>query len=111
MLQIKLGEKTFHVDYVSAIALREIGEPMKILNRSEEEAHTENYGRDLDVLVNWFCLLFGNQFTAADVYESYPSDRLLHDIALSVLAVKENVSQALQSFPTKPAAEETGKSE
>ena len=29
----------------------------------------------------------------------------------NVLAVKENVSQALQSFPTKPAAEETGKSE
>ena len=62
-------------------------------------------GADLDALVNWFCLMFGRQFTAEEVYEYYPADRLITDIALCVLAVQQRVSGALKAFPTIPAAD------
>ena len=106
MLQVTLGEKTYTVPYVSAIALREIARPMAILNRDEKEKSAADAGADLDVLVNWFCLMFGDQFTPDDVYRHYPADRLITDIALSVLAVQQRVSGALTAFPTRPAAEE-----
>ena len=109
MLQVTIGEKTYTVPYVSAIALREIARPMAILNREEKEKSAADAGADLDVLVNWFCLMFGDQFTPEDVYRHYPADRLITDIALSVLAVQQRVSGALTAFPTKPAAEEAKK--
>ena len=123
MLQVTLGEKTYTVPYVSAIALREIARPMAILNREEtphpspsatpspqgEGRTAADAGADLDVLVNWFCLMFGDQFTPDDVYRHYPADRLITDIALSVLAVQQRVSGALTAFPTTPAAEEAKK--
>ena len=109
MLQVTLGEKTYTVPYVSAIALREIARPMAILNREEKEKSAADAGADLDALVNWFCLMFGDQFTPDDVYRHYPADRLITDIALSVLAVQQRVSGALTAFPTKPAAEEAKK--
>lgn len=106
MLQITLGEKTYKVDYVSALALREIRRPMEILNRPDEEAEKADWAKDLDILVRWFCLMFGNQFSADEVYTLYPSDRLIPDIALAVMAVEQRISAALTKFPTKPAAEE-----
>ena len=35
----------------------------------------------MDVMIRWFCLLFGNQFSPDDVLDGYPMDRLMHDIA------------------------------
>ncbi len=31
------------------------------------------------------CILFNNQFTTDEVYDNYPADRLMHDIALALL--------------------------
>ena len=111
MLQVTLGEKTYTVEYVSALALREIEGPMEILRRGETQGeHAPGLtGEDLDRLVDWFCLMFGRQFTRAEVYERYPADRLLPDIALAVLAVQQRVSGALKAFPTRTAAEEAKK--
>ena len=127
MLQVTLGEKTYTVEYVSALALREIEKPMKILGAADKprpvtssvSASADTFpsrgrqdgespgliGADLDALVNWFCLMFGRQFTAEEVYEYYPADRLITDIALCVLAVQQRVSGALKAFPTIPAAD------
>ena len=64
MLEVTLGEKKYTVPYVSALALREIARPMEIIRRTEEEeASPRQYERDLDTLVSWFCVLFGNQFS------------------------------------------------
>ena len=57
----------------------------------------------LDVLVKWFCLIFGNQFTPEDVYDGYPADRLVEDIVLAMLAVQSQTTEVLKSFPTTPA--------
>ena len=108
MLKITLGEKSYAVDYVPALALRGIQRPMEILAAAEKKQEI-NYERDVDTLVNWFCLLFRSQFTPSDVYEFYPADRLIPDIALAVMAVKQRISFALTEFPTKPAAEETNR--
>ncbi len=54
----------------------------------------------------WFCLLFGNQFTPDDVLDGYPVDRLMHDIALALMAVQTQTTEILDEFPTKAAGTE-----
>ena len=60
----------------------------------------------LDTMVKWFCILFGNQFTPDEMYDYYPADRLMHDIALAIMAVQTQTTEVLDSFPTKPVAQE-----
>ncbi len=108
MLQVTLGEKTYTAEYVSALALREIGRPMEIIRKREKEDKPGDFARDLDVLVSWFCVMFGNQFKPEEVYEKYPADRLIPDITLALLAVNNRVSAVLSAFPTTAAAARTG---
>ncbi|MEG2357108.1 MAG: hypothetical protein RSC40_09135 [Clostridia bacterium] len=60
----------------------------------------------LDVMVKWFCILFGNQFTPDEMYDHYPADRLMHDIALALMAVQTQTTEVLDGFPTKAARQE-----
>ena len=48
-------------------------------------------------------ILFGNQFTPDDVLDGYPVDRLMHDIALALMAVQTQTTEILSEFPTKAA--------
>lgn len=107
MLEVTLGEKKYTVEYVSALALREIGRPMEIIRRREEEEAPGDFGKDLDILVSWFCVLFGRQFQPSEVYEKYPADKLIPDITLALLAVNNRVSNLLSTFPTTAAAART----
>lgn len=109
MLSVTLGENVYTIDYVTALALREIGRPMEIIKKAEKGENPAAFEKDLDTLVNWFCVLFRNQFKPAEVYEKYPADRLITDITLAALAVNNRVSGILQSFPTKAAAARTEK--
>ena len=59
----------------------------------------------MDVMIRWFCLLFGNQFGPDDVLDGYPVDRLMHDIALALMAVQTQTTEILNEFPTKAAKE------
>ena len=59
----------------------------------------------MDVMIRWFCLLFGNQFSPDDVLDGYPVDRLMHDIALALMAVQTQTTEILSQFPTKAAKE------
>lgn len=104
MLSVTLGEKIYTVDYVTALALREIGRPMEIIKRAENGDAPSDFERDLDTLVSWFCVLFQNQFKPSEVYEKYPADRLITDITLAALAVNNRVSSVLSAFPTTAAA-------
>ena len=40
-----------------------------------------------------------------ELYDGYPADRLMHDIALALMAVQTQTTEVLDSFPTKPAAD------
>ena len=51
------------------------------------------------------CILFNNQFTPDDIYDQYPVDRLIHDIALAIMAVQTQTTEVLDSFPTIPATQ------
>lgn len=115
MITCKLGGKEYHIDFVSGRALREIGpaEEMyrKVMEISTAAANGQNMPEDaptiaeaMDEMVKWFCLVFGNQFTAEDVYDKYPVDRLMHDMALALISVQTQMTQVLSEFPTKPAA-------
>jgi hypothetical protein len=63
----------------------------------------------MDVMIRWFCLLFGNQFAPDEVLDGYPVDRLMHDIALALMAVQAQTTDILDEFPTKAAQTEESK--
>ena len=118
MISCTLNGKKYTVDFVSGRALREIepaaqmyGRIVAISNAAlkgevPEDAKNLSIGEALDVMIRWFCLLFGNQFTPDDVLDYYPVDRMMHDIALALMAVLTQTTEILDEFPTKAAKTE-----
>ena len=118
MITCSLGEKKYTVDYISGRALREMEPAAKMYSRIVGIANAAAKGETvpdvdqisipeaLDVMIKWFCLLFNNQFTPDDMLDGYPVNRLMHDIALALMAVQTQTTEILDEFPTK-AAEET----
>ena len=119
MISCTLGEKKYTVDYVTGRALREMEPAAKMYAKivavanaaakgealSEEETFT--IPEAMDVMIRWFCILFGNQFTVDDVLDHYPVDRLMHDVALALMAVQTQTTGILSDFPTKAATPQT----
>lgn len=105
------------IDFVSGRALREL-EPAaqmyaKVMRLSELAAKGQTIPDDakftiseaMDTMIRWFCILFQNQFTPDDVLDNYPVDRLMHDIALALMAVQAQTTDVLSDFPTTAATE------
>ena len=118
MISCTLNGKKYTIDFVSGRALREMepaaqmyGRIVAISNAAlkgevPEDAKNLSIGEALDVMIRWFCLLFGNQFTPDDVLDYYPVDRMMHDIALALMAVQTQTTEILDEFPTKAAKTE-----
>lgn len=118
MISCTLNGKKYTVDFVSGRALREMepaaqmyGRIVAISNAAlkgevPEDAKNLSIGEALDVMIRWFCLLFSNQFTPDDVLDYYPVDRMMHDIALALMAVQSQTTEILDEFPTKAAKTE-----
>lgn len=118
MITCTLGGKAYTVDFVSGRALREVEPAAKMYARvvqlsidsvngvENEDIAKLTVKEALDVMVKWFCLVFGNQFSPDDVYDHCPADRLVADIALALVAVQTQTTEVLQSFPTIPTAAE-----
>ena len=117
MITCTLKDKKYAVDFISGRALREM-EPAakmyaKIVALSNAAVKGEEIAQEkqisvtdaMDVMIRWFCLLFGNQFSLDDVLDGYPVDRLMHDIALALMAVQTQTTEILSEFPTKAAKE------
>ena len=119
MITCKLKDKTYTVDFISGRALREMEPAAKMYGRIVAAANAAAKGEDvpdvsdisipdaMDEMVKWFCLLFGNQFTPDDVLDGYPVDRLMHDMALALMAVQTQTTSVLSEFPTKAATAQT----
>ena len=110
MITCTLKDKKYAVDFISGRALREM-EPAakmyaKIVALSNAAVKGEEIPQDeqisvtdaMDVMIRWFCLLFGNQFSPDDVLDGYPVDRLMHDIALALMAVQTQTTEILSQF-------------
>ena len=121
MITCTLKDKKYAVDFISGRALREM-EPAakmyaKIVALSNAAVKGEEIPQDeqisvtdaMDVMIRWFCLLFGDQFTVDDVLDHYPVDRLMHDVALALMAVQTQTTSILNDFPTTPAATQAEK--
>lgn len=117
MLTCTLRDKKYSIDFVSGRALREL-EPAaqmygKVVSLSEKAAKGEDIAEDakftiseaMDTMIRWFCILFQNQFTPDEVLDNYPVDRLMHDIALALMAVQAQTTDVLSDFPTMAATE------
>ena len=117
MITCTLRDKKYTIDFVSGRALRELEPAAKmyarILHVSELATHGQTIPEDarfsipeaMDTMVHWFCLLFQNQFKPDEVLDGYPVDRLMHDIALALMAVQAQTTDILSEFPTKAAPE------
>ena len=115
MITCTLGDKRYHVDFVSGRALREMEPAAKMYGRivaisnaalrgeNSEEAESLTIAEAMDEMIKWFCILFGNQFTSDEVLDHYPVDRLMHDIAFALMAVQTQTTHVLNEFPTKAA--------
>ncbi len=117
MVTCTLGERKYSVDFISGRALREMEPASKMYGKLVQLSKAAADGQDvsdqqltipeaLDTMVKWYCILFGNQFSPDDVYDHYPADRLMHDIALAIMAVQTQTTEVLDSFPTKPVVQE-----
>ena len=122
MITCTLGDKKYTIDYVTGRALREMEPAAKMYSKivsisnaavKGEQIETDGLtiGEAMDVMIKWFCILFGNQFTPDDVLDLYPVDRLMHDIALALMAVQTQTTNILNEFPTKAAQTETPETE
>ncbi len=115
MITCTLGEKKYAVDFISGRALREIEPAMKMYAKISQVSEAAVKGETvedgdsisipdaMDVMIQWFCLLFGNQFTPDDVLDNYPVDRLMHDIVIALFAVQAQTTDVLARFPTTAA--------
>ena len=115
MITCTLGDKKYHVDFISGRALREMEPAAKMYGRivaisnaalkgeTSEDASTLSIGEAMDEMIKWFCILFGNPFTPDEVLDHYPVDRLMHDIAFALMAVQTQTTHVLNEFPTKAA--------
>ena len=115
MITCTLGKQKYTVDFVSGRALREMEPAAKMYARivslsnaavkgeALPEGETLNIADAMDVMIRWFCILFGNQFTPDEVLDGYPVDRLMHDIALALMAVQTQTTEILNELPTKAA--------
>ena len=117
MVTCTLGGKKYSVDFISGRAMREMEPASKMYGKLVALSKAAVEGKDvseekltvadaLDTMVKWFCILFGNQFTPDEMYDYYPADRMMHDIALALMAVQTQTTEVLDSFPTKPVAQE-----
>ena len=117
MVTCTLSDKKYSVDFISGRALREMEPASKMYGKLVALSKAAVDGEDvsgekltvsdaLDTMVKWFCILFGNQFSPDEVYDHYPADRLMHDIALSIMAVQTQTTEVLDAFPTKPVSQE-----
>ena len=121
MITCTLNDKKYTVDFITGRALREMEPAAKMYSRivalssaalkseTPEDAKELSIGEAMDVMIRWFCLLFGDQFTVDDVLDHYPVDRLMHDVALALLAVQTQTTSILNDFPTTPAATQAEK--
>ena len=116
MITCTLGKQKYTVDFISGRALREMEPASQMYGKLVRVSRDAAEGKDmsgekitvadaLDTMVKWFCILFSSQFSPDDVYDHYPADRLMHDIALALMAVQTQTTEVLDSFPTIPAAD------
>lgn len=115
MITCTLSGKKYSVDYVTGRALREMEPAAKMYGKIVAVSNAAVKGEAIpeadhltvkdamDEMIRWFCILFGNQFTPDDVLDGYPVDRLMHDIALALMAVQTQTTHILSEFPTKAA--------
>lgn len=124
MIHCELGDKKYTVDFISGRAYRELMDIQSIADKGRAqiraaqagdndpiELKNEFTGADMDALVRWFCLLFGNQFTVDDVYDNYPVDDMKYDILYAMMAVEAGLTRTLVEFPLPTAAEAAEKQE
>lgn len=110
MYSIKLGDKEYRTEIIPTRALLEIDEArelyLKMAGMAEDDPDAPTtFKAAVEAMVKWFVVFFGNQFTADDIYDHYPGDRIVGDVARAMSAALGDVNRELQAFPTGAGAE------
>ena len=112
---VKLMDKTYTIPFVKARAYREMDDAIDAYTElvsmaAEEEAGKKATAKDtkisdyMDRLVEWFCVLFDNQFSPDEFSDGYPADQLITDLVTALLKVRDNMAETIGDFPSDPAA-------
>lgn len=94
-MELKLGDKTYVVTKIKARMLRrsiEIGETIDFEKLSS---------KDVDVLSDFVCETFGNQFTRDEFYDGLDSDKLLDTLFAVNNRIRGGAEDVLATFPEK----------
>lgn len=112
MFTVTLGDKTYKVEKVTVRALAGLDEAWDMYRRliqavggEQIEGDATTFKQAIDALVRWFVLFCGDQFTADEVYDHYPADRIVADVALAMQAVVGRVTEELKHFPMSAGPE------
>ena len=100
LFEVELNNKKYRVDRVPVKVVRAMGPAQEVYKRLLKDPEKIDVEKDIDTLVNWFVLFCGNQFTADDVYNYYPGDRIITDVGLAIAALNTSVEKVLKKFPT-----------
>lgn len=120
MITCTLGEKKYTVDYITGRALREMEPAAKMYAKIVAVANAAAKGETvpeeqqftipeaMDVMIRWFCLLFGDQFTVDDVLTTIPSTGSC-TMWRWRLPCRRRPPASSMDFPTTPAATQAEK--
>lgn len=111
MFTVTVKNKTYTVERVTPRALYEMQPALEMfdkINRVTQASlrgeETQNGPDDIkeamEVLMDWFVIFCGNQFTRDDLMDGYPADTIMTDIGVAIRSVQMQVTEAIKSFPT-----------
>ena len=113
MISCTLGDKKYTIDYVTGRALREMEPAAKMYAKivavsnaavKGEAVETDGLtiGEAMDVMIKWFCVLFGNQFTPDDVLDLYPADNPSALVSISLIPAAASLNSLSTRFSDLP---------
>jgi len=111
MFTIEVKGKTYKVNKVTPRALYEMQPALDMFNKINKvtqqslkgeviETQPDDIKQAMDVLLDWFVIFCGNQFTREDLLDGYSADTIMTDIGVAIRSVQMQVTDALTAFPT-----------
>jgi hypothetical protein len=109
LFTVKLNGRTYEVDRVPVRVVRKMGPVQEVYNRLINEPENIDVEKDIDTIVKWFVEYCGNQFTADDIYDHYPGDKIITDVGLAIMSINLGVDRVLKDVKSFPTGDENAK--
>lgn len=93
-------DKAYTVPFINGYAAISTEKIERLIQKTNTgEAFTND---DYRACLEWFCKVFGDQFTPEELAEGYPANTLIKDIFTVYLSLQTDVFEKLTMFPIPP---------